>query len=194
MGRKSSTRKPGGGTVRIIAGQWRGRKLPVVDVPGLRPSGDRVRETLFNWLAPMLPGAVCADLFAGSGALGFEAASRGARNVVLIEQDRAAAQNLRQCVDMLGAAQVSVIQADAVAWLKSQSTDSYDILFADPPFGSGLNAGIAETVADAGCLKPGGLLYVESSGSGPAPIVPSRWSAWKQKRIGDVRMTLLKRP
>ncbi|NNE05145.1 MAG: 16S rRNA (guanine(966)-N(2))-methyltransferase RsmD [Xanthomonadales bacterium] len=178
--------------MRIIAGQWRGRKLPVADVPGLRPSGDRARETLFNWLAPDLPGAVCADLFAGTGALGFEAASRGARQVELVENNRLAIQNLERCIEMLGAEQVSVKPMDAMAWLRSPTEPVFDLLFADPPFDSELHQHIAQAVSDAGCLKPGGLLYIESPADAPSPVVPQGWSAWKEKRIGEVKMLVLK--
>jgi len=186
MGRKSSM-----GTVRIIAGQWRGRKLPVANVPGLRPSGDRGRETLFNWLAPHLPGATCADLFAGSGALGFEAASRGARQVVMVEQNRLAVQGLEASIAMLNANQVRVMPMDALAWLKSAGESEFDLVFADPPFDSRLYEQIAPSVSESGCLRQGGLLYIESPAADLPPVIPAGWSTWKEKRVGDVRMTIL---
>ncbi len=122
------------GSVRIIGGKWRGRRLPVRDLPGLRPSGDRSRETLFNWLQASVEGAVCVDLFAGSGALGLEAASRGAAEVVLVEKLRAAVSDLRAVLLALKADQVTVIESDALQWLGSCPPQSVDIAFIDPPF------------------------------------------------------------
>ena len=126
------------GTVRIIAGQWRGTRLPIPDLPGLRPSGDRGRETLFNWLQASVRGARCADLFAGSGVLGLEAASRGAAQVTLIEKDVVAARHIQATIDKLGAEQVRCVHSDALQWLRDQPEASLDIVFIDPPFGQGL--------------------------------------------------------
>ena len=123
------------GSVRIIGGRWRGTRLPVLDVPGLRPTSDRARETLFNWLAPALPGARVLDLFAGSGALGLEALSRGAREAVLVERDRAAAGSLRHAVARLHAdAQAQVVVADAIEFLRAPLQGRFDVVFLDPPF------------------------------------------------------------
>jgi len=185
-------RRPAQGQVRIIAGQWRGRRLPVADVPGLRPSGDRVRETLFNWLQPVLPGAVCADLYAGSGALGFEAASRGAASVVLVERHPLAVALLRENVDRLAAEKVSVHAGDVMAWLQCQATARYDLLFADPPFAEHLHAAVLDAVVRRACLKPGGLLYLEAPAAEAAPPTPAGWEVHKEKRIGDVRLQLFR--
>lgn len=179
------------GTVRIIAGQWRGRRLAVPDLPGLRPSGDRSRETLFNWLQPVLRGARCVDLFAGSGALGLEAASRGAACVTLVENSRAAAQALRASVVELGADHVEVFEAEAIAWLRGQPPASIDIVFVDPPFGSGLAEQALAALAAGGCLAPGALVYLETDLQGPT--AGAAWETHREKRIGDVRMQLLKR-
>lgn len=112
------------GVVRIISGQWKGRKLPVRDVEGLRPTTDRVKETIFNWLAPHVRGTRCLDLFAGSGGLGLEALSRYAEQVTLIEMDRGAADQLKKNLTTLGSSQGQVIQADAVSWLQGTATPS----------------------------------------------------------------------
>ena len=125
------------GRLRIVAGEWRGRRLPVLDQPGLRPTPDRVRETLFNWLAPLITGARCLDLFAGSGALGFEAASRGAGRVAMIEKSANLVRVLRENRLLLDARQVEVIQADAGLWLAGQA-EPFDLVFLDPPFAENL--------------------------------------------------------
>ena len=127
------------GAVRIIGGEWRGTRLPVADRDGLRPTSDRVRETLFNWLQQKIAGARVMDLFAGSGALGFEAASRGAREAFLVEQDPAVADTLRDTVTRLKAGgRVHIVQADALAWLQAPLHGRFDLVFVDPPFGAGL--------------------------------------------------------
>jgi len=132
-GNQEKRKRPG--SVRIIGGKWRGRRLPVRDLPGLRPSGDRSRETLFNWLQAHVHGAVCVDLFAGSGALGLEAASRGAAKVILVEKLSVAALDLRDVLLALKADQVTVVESDALQWLQSCPAQSLDIAFVDPPFG-----------------------------------------------------------
>lgn len=133
--------------MRIIAGQWRGRRLPVPDIEGLRPSGDRSRETLFNWLQPYLHRARCVDLFAGTGVLGLEAVSRGAAGAVLVEKSRQAASAIRASIDLLHAEQVSVVTADAISWLESQPKASIDIAFVDPPFAASLAEITMQTLA-----------------------------------------------
>ena len=185
-------KKPG--TVRIIGGRWRGRRLPVADLPGLRPSGDRSRETLFNWLQAHIRGARCVDLFAGTGALGLEAASRGAERVVLVEQAARAVRAIEESVGALNdGAEISVVRGDALRWLESCGAASIDIAFVDPPFGSGLAARALERLAVNGCLAPGGLVYLETPHDAPAEISPD-WRVVRDKRLGEVRMRLLKRP
>lgn len=176
------------GQVRIIAGQWRSRRLPVADAPGLRPSGDRVRETLFNWLQPHIAGAVCADLYAGSGALGLEAASRGAASVVLIERHPQAAEQLEENIRILGARQVTLHQGDVMGWLQRQGTAAFDLLFADPPFEAGVHGELLTAIAGSGCLKPGGLLYLESAVADEDLPPPPGWKCWRQRCIGEVRL------
>jgi 16S rRNA (guanine966-N2)-methyltransferase len=151
--------------VRIIGGQYRRRLLDFPGSAGLRPTPDRVRETLFNWLGQDLPGWTCLDLFAGSGALGFEAASRGAGRVVMIERERAALDALEKNRAVLGANQVDILRADALAWL-ANSRETFDLIFVDPPFDSGLAGTVLAGLAAH--LKSGGQAYIEQ----PAPVAP----------------------
>lgn len=155
----------GAHTVRIIGGQWKRTPLPVADKPGLRPTPDRVRETLFNWLGQDLTGWRCVDAFAGTGALGFEAASRGAAQVLLLEQDAALVAQLRAVQLRIGAHAVTVQRGDGVAGLKALAPGSVDLVFLDPPFGAGLYD--AALAACAGALAPGAQVYLEA---------PEAWS------------------
>ncbi|MEE8494864.1 MAG: 16S rRNA (guanine(966)-N(2))-methyltransferase RsmD [Xanthomonadales bacterium] len=181
------------GSVRIIGGEWRGRRLPVRDLPGLRPSGDRSRETLFNWLQAHIRGAVCVDLFAGSGALGLEAASRGAAEVILVEKLSMAARELRKVLLALKADQVTVVEADALHWLHSCPAQSVDIAFVDPPFGLHLDARALELIHSRDCIRTGGFIYLETARDATA-IVPGRgWEIARKKTMGDVSLLLLKK-
>jgi 16S rRNA (guanine966-N2)-methyltransferase len=194
VSRKKPASKPG--FVRIIGGEWRGRRLPVLDLPGLRPSGDRTRETLFNWLQPCIHGAHCADLFAGTGALGLEAASRGAAEVTLIESSPPAMQALRAALAGLGGAagaRVRLEQTDALPWLATRAPRSLDIVFIDPPFDSGLDAQALEQLARRDLVRPGGVVYVESARSAPPPHPGLGWELAREKVLGEVRMVLLKK-
>ena len=180
-------------SVRIIAGEWRGRRLPVLDVPGLRPSGDRSRETLFNWLQPYIEGADCADLFAGSGALGLEAASRGARSVTLVEKNSVVVSSLDRSINMLRAKQVRVHRGDGLAWLGHAEPDSLDIVFVDPPFDEGLIRKSKQVLEEMHCIREGGFVYVEEPAS-REPLAPGpEWELWKEKKIGEVRMQVFRR-
>jgi len=181
------------GTVRIIGGQWRGTRLPVPDIPGLRPSGDRSRETLFNWLQMHIHGAHCVDLFAGSGVLGLEAASRGAADVVLVENSRQAAQDLRASLKRLNAERVEVIEADAITWLANCDPQTMDIVFIDPPFGTGLETRSLELLTVGDCVSPGGFAYIETAREAPAITPVPGWEIAKEKTLGEVRMQLLKK-
>ena len=191
--RLRNSEKPAGGTgfVRIIGGQWRGRKLPVANVPGLRPSGDRGRETLFNWLQAAMHGARCADLFAGSGALGFEAASRGAAEVTLVEKSPAAVDSLKKSAELLKATQVTIIEGDAVAWLGRQEPGCLDVVFIDPPFDSELAEAAMQAIRDSGVLGGEGLVYLESPRLARQGFLAG-WVTVREKMMGDVRMQLLK--
>ncbi|WP_374604393.1 16S rRNA (guanine(966)-N(2))-methyltransferase RsmD [Arenimonas sp.] len=169
------------GSVRIIAGSLRGSKLPVPDRPGLRPTSDRVRETLFNWLQPALPGARVLDLFAGTGALGFEAASRGAGEVVLVERDPELARSLREQAARLKADRVRVVAEDALAWLGRSPDLAFDLVFLDPPFAASLWQPAAAALAP--WLAPGALIYVEC----PRNVSPSLPAGWVLHREGQTR-------
>jgi 16S rRNA (guanine966-N2)-methyltransferase len=188
--RKVKSNKPG--TVRIIAGEWRGRRLPVPDLPGLRPSGDRSRETLFNWLQGKLAGARCLDLFAGTGALGLEAVSRGAASAVLVEKDRAAAAQLRANASLLQAANVDIVHSDALAWLQNQPAGSFDLVFIDPPFGQGLASAALELLEQREILQSSGLVYLETARSEAIAALPTAWQVLREKVLGEVRMYLLR--
>lgn len=189
-GPRMSARK-GEGRVRIIGGRWRNTRLAVPDLPGLRPTGDRVRETLFNWLQPVLPGARVLDLFAGSGALGLEAVSRGAAAACLVERDAGLAARLREQVGKLGAAgQVEVAQDDALRWLARPAAARFDIAFVDPPFAAGLwNQVLAALPAH---LSAEAWLYVEAPHDA-APALPPDWRAHRDGATREVRYALYQR-
>jgi 16S rRNA (guanine966-N2)-methyltransferase len=172
--------------VRIIGGGWRGRRVSFPDIPGLRPTPDRVRETLFNWLQHDIAGARCLDLFAGSGVLGLEALSRGARELVFVEQAVAASRALQEQLTRLGgAAKGRVVEMGAARFLRS-SPQAFDVVFLDPPFG---RDALAEYVPmlDAGqWLKPGGLVYLENQKTEGVPALPAHWELLKSKSAGEV--------
>ena len=178
--------------VRIIGGLWKRTKLPVADRPGLRPTPDRVRETLFNWLGQDLTGWRCVDAFAGSGALGFEAASRGAGAVTLLERDPAAAAQLRATQQRLGASTVTVERVDALSWLARSAPAAVDLVFLDPPFEEPRLLPLA-IVSAARIVRAGGFVYVESAtplaaGEDDGPLEPFRTG-----RAGSVHFHLLRR-
>lgn len=172
----------------------RGRKIAFPDAAGLRPTGDRVRETLFNWLAPVLPGSRCLDLFAGSGVLGIEAASRGAAEVVLVESAPRVATALRQSVDALGLGdRVRLVEADALRWLATAAPVPFDVVFLDPPFAAGLMADAVAALEQGGWLADGATVYLERAESqGPWPV-PSSWTIVRDKRAGQVSYALARR-
>jgi len=171
--------------VRIVGGRWRSRILRFPDLPGLRPTPDRVRETLFNWLGQDLTGRVCLDLFAGSGVLGLEAASRGAREVVMVERDPQALRALQDNVRTLQAAAVRLVRADALEFITSDA-GSYDIVFLDPPYAMGGRDLLLERVRER--VGAGGLVYVE----GPEDLLaPAGWAVHRSARAGAVHCQLL---
>ena len=159
----AQTIKQKSNSVRIIAGEYRSRKLDFPTLEGLRPTADRVRETLFNWLQDSIQGETCLDLFAGSGALGFEALSRGASQVDFIEQNVMAAKSIRENIERLGAKQGAVYCCDALQWLNSHAQESqrYGLVFLDPPFQGELLVRAVEKLESANILKAGGLVYIE---------------------------------
>ena len=176
--------------VRIIGGQWKRTKLPVTDTPGLRPTPDRVRETLFNWLGQDLTGWRCLDAFAGSGALGFEAASRGAADVVMIERDRKLAAVLNGVKQRLDATQLRVDNADALAWMARCPSASFELIFIDPPFGAALIE--PSLSAAARLVVPRGFVYVESGEAlDLRALKPHGFAMHRQGRAGAVHFHLL---
>jgi 16S rRNA (guanine966-N2)-methyltransferase len=171
--------------VRIIGGELRSRMISFPDVPGLRPTPDRVRETLFNWLGQTLYGRTCLDLFSGSGALGFEAASRGAERVVMVERNAAALRALQDNVNKLGCANVFVQGQDGLEFV-SRDVRRYDVIFLDPPFQNDCLPGLLEILPQR--LNENGMVYVES---GAAINVPPPWQVIKSGKAGQVHYQLL---
>ena len=190
--------------VRIIGGQYKRTPLPVVDAEGLRPTSDRVRETVFNWLGQDLSGWRCADIFAGTGALGFEAASRGAAHVTLVENHTPAVRALHAVRDKLGASMVEIVSGDAFTWLARQPDAAFDAVFVDPPFAQDWTRRALE--AATRLVKPGGLIYLEAGRplmdvSPDSPVsdatdaiqLPAGWVLHKHLRAGAVHAYLLLR-
>jgi len=171
--------------VRIGGGVWRSRLLRFGDAPGLRPTPDRVRQTLFNWLGQELHGKRCLDLFAGTGALGFEAASRGAMQVVMVENNSKTQLNLQQNAQLLGATQIEIQRTDALRFLAG-NTQLFDVIFLDPPFNQGWLDKLLPQLAS--CLAPNGVIYVEAE----RPVADgSGWQVLKSGKAGNVQYHLL---
>lgn len=177
------------GQLRIIGGQWRGRKLPILASAGLRPTTDRGRETLFNWLQPALPDSHCLDCFAGSGALGFEALSRYAATACLLELDCHVVRQLEANQQKLDTCQVTVVQADTIQWLSQQGT-AYDIVFVDPPFRQGLTEKTIDLLESNGWLADRAFIYVERETHALALTVPACWTLFREKVAGQVSSRL----
>jgi 16S rRNA (guanine966-N2)-methyltransferase len=180
--------------LRIIGGTWRGRtwRFPAGDI---RPTPDRVRETLFNWLSPTIAAARCLDLFAGSGALGLEALSRGAARTVFVEQHAAAARHLEQTLAQWGGERAAAAQihvGEARAYLAG-SPATFDIVFLDPPFAAGLLGPVAARLEEGGWLAPGALLYAECPAREALPPLPATWTVARTGRAGEVGYHLLRR-
>ena len=173
-------------SVRIIGGGWRGRRVSFPDIPGLRPTPDRVRETLFNWLQERIAGARCLDLFAGSGALGLEALSRGAKELVFVEQAVAASRALQeQLIRFGGQARAQVAEMGAARYLRSVP-QAFDIVFLDPPFGRDALAEYVPMLDEGQWLKPGALVYLENEKKAGVPPLPAHWQLLKSKSAGEV--------
>lgn len=176
------------GQIRIIAGQWRGRKLPVPESEGLRPTTDRVRETLFNWLAPVIRGAHCLDCFAGSGALGLEALSRYAESATLLEFQRPVAQQLEKNLALLQG-NGRVIHTNALQWLAGAG-QPFDVVFLDPPFRQGLLTETITLLEQQGWLADNAWIYVEAEAESSATDVPVTWALHREKIAGQVAYRL----
>lgn len=175
--------------MRIIAGQWRRRRIPVISHEQLRPSGDRVRETLFNWLNPYLEGARCLDLFAGTGVLGLEALSRGAAEATLVEKDLQLARQLKVLSEQLDHPGLTIIHREALEWLRMAEPEPYDIVFLDPPFKEDLlQASMA--LLETGWLAHHGKIYVESGEELSETMLPESLEWTKRARLGNVSLGL----
>jgi 16S rRNA (guanine966-N2)-methyltransferase len=177
--------------LRIIGGIWRGRKVAFAPVAGLRPTPDRVRETLFNWLGSVFDGARCLDLFAGSGALGLEAASRGAAAVVLVDADPLVVRTLQAQSHTLDAPQVHIVQAESVHFLQGPA-EPFDIVFVDPPYRRGLLAACARLLEERGWLAADAWIYLEAE-RGLEPPLPDRWSLYRSRSTGQLGYHLARR-
>jgi len=178
--------------VRIIGGLWKRSKLPVADRPGLRPTPDRVRETLFNWLGQTLEGWRCLDAFAGTGALGFEAASRGAAEVVLLERDPALVAQLAASKARLAAAAVRIERSDALQWMARAAPAAFELVLLDPPFDAPL--ALPAMAAAARIVAPGGFVYVEAPKAvEPAAAEAAGLEPWRASRAGNVHFHLFRR-
>ncbi len=177
--------------VRIIGGQWKRTKLPVADAPGLRPTPDRVRETLFNWLGQDLTGWRCLDAYAGSGALGFEAASRGADEVVLIERDARLVHGLRAVQQRLKADRVRIEAADALAWMARCAPDRYELVFIDPPFDADVFT--PALAAAARVVVPGGYVYLEADRAFDPAALDAGLTLHRHGKAGAVHYHLIQR-
>ncbi|VAX14288.1 16S rRNA (guanine(966)-N(2))-methyltransferase [hydrothermal vent metagenome] len=178
--------------LRIIGGDWRGRKLGFPDLPGLRPTPDRVRETLFNWLTPMIRHASCLDLFSGSGALGLEALSRGAAKVVLVDSQPPVIASLQQNIAVLQAGErVCLQQCDARQYLQSL-TECFDLIFLDPPYHQNLLQPCIDSLYQQKALKPQGYLYFEANRDEALPQLPAAWAVYRQKSAGQIVYCLVR--
>ena len=171
--------------LRIIGGEWRGRRIRFPGRPGIRPSPDRVRETLFNWLAPVVEGSRCLDLFAGSGALGLEALSRGAAAATFVESDRPTAEWLRETASTLAPGRASVLQANALEWLEGPP-QCFDLAFLDPPFGAGLMTKAFGKLDSGGWLSPSAHVYLEALVKDGPPSLPAGWKLHRSGKAGAV--------
>ena len=182
------------GELRIIAGLWRGRKLRFKATPGLRPTPDRVRETLFNWLAGEISAAHCLDLFAGSGALGLEALSRGADHCVFVDTQANAIQTINGHLQTLSCNSAETHCADALHWLQHSPVVPAQLVFLDPPFAAGLLPAVCAALEARAWLVDGATIYLESGSHETGPTVPPGWQLKREKISGEVRYQLFVRP
>lgn len=178
--------------IKIIGGQWRSRNIIFVDSPGLRPTPGRVRETLFNWLQYDVAGSCCLDLYAGSGALGFEAASRGAKSVLQVEENALVCQHLKKNAVALAAQQIKLVQSEVFRFLASNS-EPYDLVFIDPPFGKNLAVQTCQWLEDKGWLSAQAKIYVEVERNLSLQGMPEHWILLKHKTAGEVSYYLFER-
>ena len=190
VAKKKQSARSKSGRLRIVAGNWRSRLLDIADVEGLRPTSERIRETLFNWLAPTLHGSRCLDLYAGTGALGLEALSRGAAEAVFVERSPVAARQLQKNIDLLEASGARVVTQGALDYLKRDASRRFDLVFLDPPFADDLLEETCRLLAARQLLARGAQVYLEQDRAKPEPRLPDNWSIKKNKTAGNVRYML----
>ena len=191
---QKKTKQATSGQVRVIGGEWRGRKLAVPDAEGLRPTPDRVRETLFNWLQFSIAGKTCLDAFTGSGALAVEALSRGAVEVTAIERDIKVTKQLSKLLSPLAGERLKLINADALSWLEQQPAQPFEVVFLDPPFGLPLLEPACQLLEEKGWLVENALIYVEQAKQQAGLVhLPANWILQKDKQVGDVHFSLYTR-
>lgn len=190
MAKRNAEKKSQPGRLRIVAGNWRSRLLEIADVPDLRPTSARIRETLFNWLTPRLAGARCLDLFAGTGALGLEALSRGATSCVFVENSARAVATLRANVAALEATGARVYAMDALNFLQQSGDQQFDIVFLDPPFATELQPDLCRLLQVGPMLADHARVYIEEDRARPAFELPEDWQVLKTRNAGNVRYSL----
>ena len=178
------------GRLRIVAGKWRSRLLPIVDVEGLRPTPERIRETLFNWLSGEISGSDCLDPFAGTGALAFEALSRGAASATLIDKSARVVEALKSSAALLDADNARILCADGLSCMQQKATRQYDIVFLDPPFAEDIVEECCRLLQSNGWLTDGAAVYIEQQKSRPLPELPRGWTINKENKAGNVRYML----
>ena len=191
MAKRNSDNKSQPGRLRIVAGNWRSRLLDIADVPGLRPTSARIRETAFNWLAPRIAGAKCLDLFAGTGALGLEALSRGAASCDFVEKSAKAAKTLRANISTLDARSATVHEIGAEQFIQRTTDRKYEIVFLDPPFAADMLAEMCRLLVASELLADAARIYVEEDRNQPEFELPEHWQVLKSKESGNVRYSLL---
>ncbi len=178
------------GQLRIIGGEWRSRKLTILDAEGLRPTPDRVRETLFNWLAPYIEGASVLDLFAGSGALSLEALSRGASHATLLDVNVPVINHLKKQIQLLNCQKATLLNQSALLFLDQPITQTFDLVFLDPPFGKAMLEPCCKLLVDNKWLTDDAWVYTESELSPSQLVMPRDWTAYREKKAGQVYYTL----
>jgi 16S rRNA (guanine966-N2)-methyltransferase len=193
MAKRIKANKTRSGRLRIVAGNWRSRLLDIADVPGLRPTSERIRETLFNWLTPHIHGARCLDLFAGTGALGLEALSRGAQSAMFVENSAQAVATLNANIEVLSADGATVRKMDARQYLLARPTEKFDLVFLDPPFAADMTEELCRLLEDSGALSDRSLIYIEQDRSRAEVALPEAWQIVKNKTAGNVRYMLAQR-
>jgi len=190
---EKNNKKQSSGFIRIISGQWKGKKLPVKDKQGLRPTTDRTKETLFNWLMHDVRNANCLDCFSGSGSLGYEALSRYSESCTFLELDKQVAQQLQLNIDTLKTEKAQVIQGDSLKYLAQPAKQQFDLVFIDPPFNLGLAQPCIEQLESQGHLTSDSLIYLEVENSLTNLQIPDNWQLLKEKSAGQVRYQLFRR-